>query len=601
MQLEPKLLLPLTEVPVSTRNVPPVPTLTQRPIPMSFLLLVALLVHGPLLLMQLPLNSYDANFHIFFASHYLHHWFDPWNPKWYAGFSQTTYPPLPHQWMALIGAITGLNYAYMIVQFICIALLVVGVYRYAKLWVDERSASYAALGAIFLGSLALIVYQDGQLSTTASIPLYLLGLPYFYDWCKEGRFGALIKGLALMTTAAAAHHATLLFGAFLFALPVLWLVVSDKHVEHRGGAAAVGRAVIFGVLCGALVAVVLAPFWIALLHNPVKQVPIPHASRSNLLFHPIWGLNYLYIPYGAIFLAFPFIFVNGSRMRRLRPLLVGFWFTAMIGLGGTTPIGKWLLGRAYEVLTYERFTFWATLLALPFVGLLVSRMIDKYQWRGAMAAALLAIATFSAGIAWTSLSPVSEDTGLPVKDVASFLNRDQHDKYRYVTLGFGRKISQLSVLTDASTVDGEWNTARQLPELTQYGAAQFTSAKYYGTAGIESLEAMLRHADNYGLKWVFVRDPYYEPLLVFAGWRKIDTIQRGAVGIWEKDAVPPAQPMHYAFMPPPWHGLLWGTLPIGSSIFTILLFFLWPEPRRAREVVEFPTSITSPVYARGGE
>jgi len=50
-------------------------------------------VHAPLLLMKLPLKSYDTNFHIFFASHYAHHWFDPWNPKWYAGFSQTTYPP----------------------------------------------------------------------------------------------------------------------------------------------------------------------------------------------------------------------------------------------------------------------------------------------------------------------------------------------------------------------------------------------------------------------------------------------------------------------------------------------------------------------------
>jgi hypothetical protein len=43
--------------------------------------LAALVVHLPLLLMKLPLKSYDANFHIFFASHYLHNWFDPWNPK----------------------------------------------------------------------------------------------------------------------------------------------------------------------------------------------------------------------------------------------------------------------------------------------------------------------------------------------------------------------------------------------------------------------------------------------------------------------------------------------------------------------------------------
>src|SRR2546429_2007362 len=49
--------------------------------------------------MQLPAGSFDTNFHIFFASHYAHHWFDPWNEKWFAGFSQTTYPPLTHQWI----------------------------------------------------------------------------------------------------------------------------------------------------------------------------------------------------------------------------------------------------------------------------------------------------------------------------------------------------------------------------------------------------------------------------------------------------------------------------------------------------------------------
>ena len=73
-----------------------------RPFPLSLVFLIAFLVHGPLLLMQLPLKSYDTYFHIFFASHYAQHWFDPWNTKWYAGFSQTTYPPLPQQWIAVI-------------------------------------------------------------------------------------------------------------------------------------------------------------------------------------------------------------------------------------------------------------------------------------------------------------------------------------------------------------------------------------------------------------------------------------------------------------------------------------------------------------------
>ena len=67
---------------------------------------------------------------------------------------------------------------------------------------------------------------------------------------------------------------------------------------------------------------------------------------------------------------------------RLRPLLLGFWVAFLLGLGGTTPVGPLLLGRAFEVLTMERFSYWATLLALPFVGLLAAELIDRYRCQG---------------------------------------------------------------------------------------------------------------------------------------------------------------------------------------------------------------------------
>src|SRR5947209_10610678 len=116
-----------------------------RPIPLLAILLVALAVHGPLLLMELPAGSFDANFHIFLASHYAHHWFNPWNEKWFAGFSQTTYPPLTHQWIALVSTVAGLKMGYMIVQLIVALLLPAGVYRFAKIGVAERAASYTEL------------------------------------------------------------------------------------------------------------------------------------------------------------------------------------------------------------------------------------------------------------------------------------------------------------------------------------------------------------------------------------------------------------------------------------------------------------------------
>ena len=38
--------------------------------------------------------------------------------------------------------------------------------------------------------------------------------------------------------------------------------------------------------------------------------------------------------------------------------------------------------------------------------------------------------------------------------------------------------------------------------MTKYGAAQLTSAKFFGVAGMDSLRAMLQHANHYGLKFI---------------------------------------------------------------------------------------------------
>lgn len=552
-----------------------------RPIPLSLIILAALAVHLPLLLMGLPLRSYDTNFHIFFASHYVHHWFNPWNAKWYAGFSQTTYPPLPQQWVALVSRITGLDLAYMTVQFAAIVLLAIGVYRFALLWVSPRAASFAALASVFLGSESFLVYSAGQLSTTAAAPLYLNALPYMFEWIRHGRWRSFLKGTVLFIAAAAAHHATLLFGSMFFALPVLALVLMDRQEGERVSTPAfVSRTVLITVVVGAGVALVLLPFWIALFHYPVTQTPIPHASRANYILSPQWGLNYFVVPYGALILALPFIFVRGSRVPRLRPLLLGFWVAFLVGLGGTTPVAHLLLGRAFEVLTMERFSYWATLLALPFVGLLAAELIDRYRTRAIAGLAIAATATCAAAVAWSTYRPADAED-FKVDSVANWLNRDGHDNYRYVTLGFGNKISRLAVLTDASSVDGEWNSGRMLPELTGHGGAELTSSKYFGKEGLDALQAMLHHADRYGLKWVFVRDPYYDPLLSFGGWRRVDDLEDRTIVVWSKDGVPPAAPVNAPQIPPAWQGIMWGTLPIGSSLLAILVVLIPDDKRRS--------------------
>lgn len=558
-----------------------------RPFPLSLILMAVVVIHLPLLLLELPLKSYDTNFHILFASHYVNHWFDPWNSKWYAGFSQTTYPPLPQQWVALASRILGLDFAYMAVQFAAILLLVVGVYRFSLLWVNPRAASIAALASVFLGSESFLIYSAGQLGTTCAAPLYLNALPFLFEWVRLGNWRSLLKAGVLFTAAAAAHHATLLFGSFFFAVPVLALVVLDHQDGERITMPAfLGRTALIAAIVGIAIGVVLLPFWLALIHNPVTQTPIPHPSRANYILSPQWGLNYFVVPYGALILAFPFIFIRGSMTVRLRPLLLGFWVTFLVGLGGTTPVGRLLLGRAFDVLTMERFSYWATLLALPFVGLLIAELVDRYRMTAVVGLTMLAALTCAIAVGWATYRPADAED-FKVDSVASWLNRDGHDQYRYFTLGFGNKIARLAMMTNASSVDGEWNSGRTLPELTSNGAGALTSSKYFGAAGLDALRAMLMHADHYGLKWVFVRDHYYDPLLSFAGWRQVDSLEEKTISVWSKDGVPPATPINANQMPPRWEGLMWGILPFGSSLLAIIVVLI-PDKRRQRYYAESP-------------
>jgi hypothetical protein len=554
---------------------------------MGFLLMAAVVVHLPLLLMKLPLKSFDTNFHILFASHYVHQWFDPWNAKWYAGFSQTTYPPLTQQWVALVSRVVGLDMAYMAVQFAAILLLVVGVYRFSLLWVSPRAASIAALASVFLGSESFLIYSAGQLGTTCAAPIYLNALPFLFEWVRHGKWRSFLKATVLFTAAAAAHHATLLFGSIFFAVPVLALVFFDREDGERISMPTfAGRTVMIAVVVGVAIAVVLLPFWIALIHYPVTQTPIPHPSRANYILTPQFGLSYFIVPYGALILALPFIFLRGSVVVRLRPLLFGFWVAFLIGLGGTTPVGRLLLGRAFDVLTMERFSYWATLLALPFVGLLAAELVDRYRMTAVVGLTTLAALTCAMAVGWATYRPADAED-FKVDTVASWLNRDGHDQYRYVTLGFGNKNARLAMLTNASSVDGEWNSGRMLPELTRFGAGALTSSKYFGESGLDALRAILMHADHYGLKWVFVRDHYYDPLLSFAGWRQVDSLEDKTITVWSKDGVPPAAPVNAPQIPARWEGLMWGILPFGSSLLAILVILI-PEKKRHERRAEAP-------------
>ncbi len=141
--------------------------------------------------------------------------------------------------------------------------------------------------------------------------------------------------------------------------------------------------------------------------------------------------------------------------------------------------------------------------------------------------------------------------------------------------------------------------------MTSYGAAQLTSAKFFGTAGMDSLRAMLNHANRYGLKYIFVHDTYYDPLLMFAGWRQVETYEGGATTVWSKDDVPPARTIESDAIPAHWEGMIWGILPMTTAFLAVLFFILLPDRQTTPRLVRIPSlendnAAHDALYAREG-
>lgn len=589
------------------------------------LLLIALvlvvMVHGGLLLAGSYQRTYDAYVHIFFADHYARFWWSSWEPRWYTGFSTVSYPPGAHQCIALLSHLIGLRSGFVVVQVFALLNCTVGVYRWSQIWVDRQAAGWAAIAFVVSSSIAETVHVFGQLPTTFSLGFLLNSMPFAYRWVRAGSRRGLLLGVVSTAACTAGHHITTLFGSVFFAGPVLLVAVIDAlrtplAGEPPGSSSILDRGMVwpaiarrlrrvlppltraggYGFLLGCTLLIIVLPYWIYSHNDPILQVSIPHASRDNYLVNRSAGLVFWLIPWGTTVLVLPYALARGLASR-MWPLAASLGLLTFLGTGGTTPFPKMILGGAYDILTLDRFTFWATISILPLVGAFVQSVTSGslrellLQRTGRRMSAILPIMLLIGHLTFTLFSinlthyrPFQPQT-IDVKPIVAFLDKDDHSKWRYITLGFGDQMAWLSANTLATTVDGNYHSARRLPELTSRPVERLEGAKYSGTPGIGSLEQFLAVPERYNLKYAFVNDHFYDPLLNFSGWVNLGPLENG-IEVWDRAGVPPL-PTVINRQVPVWQRLMWGTLPPGA-IFSYLLLTFWsatgervPRPLRA--------------------
>ncbi|WP_142784580.1 hypothetical protein [Changchengzhania lutea] len=558
-------------------------------------LLLGLAFHGTSIFFTLE-NTYDALIHLFFADHYANSWFEPWNYEWYTGFTVMSYPPLVHQSIGLLSMIGGLKFGLFTVAIISIILFITGVYRFSLLITSNRTvAGYAAILAVLSSSFVETLHVFGQLPSIIGISVLMHALPEIYLWLKTGKYRYLLTSLSLIAVTVTSHHVTPIFGMIFFIFPLIGMVLMDVSKEEVDSMKAVTfkvflnsflklfkRIVSFGMLSLIIIIGCILPYWINSKNNPITQVPIPHGSRDDFLEITSSGLVFFLIPWGILLVLLPYIFY---RYYSKRYLFFGLSITILtvLGTGGTTPVPKLFLGEtAFNILTLDRFTLWASIMSLPLFGEFVFRFFEgdlktRIQNKfgaiyhrligGVLAGLFIFMTVFTMSLGYFRPSQPQKIKMLPI---VNFLNQDQHDQWRYMTLGFGDQMAWLAAQTNAMSVDGNYHSARRLPELTTRPIERLENSKFKGVEGIGSLQQFLTAPEKYNLKYIFSNDKFYDPILYFCGWQRLRQLENG-IQVWEKLNVPPISSILPKDDVAKWQKIMWGIIPFLTVIIAFIL------------------------------
>ena len=571
-------------------------------------LLLGVAFHGSSIFFTLE-STYDALIHLFFADHYANSWFEPWNFEWYTGFTVMSYPPLAHQGIALFSMIGGLKFGLFSIALISIILFITSVYRFSLLITGHKTAAgYSALLAVFSSSFVETLHVFGQLPSIIGISILMHALPEIYLWLKTGKFWYLATSLSLIAVTVTSHHVTPIFGMVFFIFPLIGMVIMDVSREQSGSMKAVNfkifinsffklfkRIISFGILSLIIIIGCILPYWINSKNNPITQVPIPHGSRDNFLEITSSGLVFFLIPWGILLILLPYIFY---RYYSKRYLFFGLSITILtiLGTGGTTPIPRKVLGEtAFNILTLDRFTLWASIMSLPLLGEFAFRYIEGdlksliqakfgavyHRISGGILAGLFIFMTiFTMSLGYFRPSQPQQIKMLPI---VNFLNQDDHDKWRFLTLGFGDQMAWLSAQTNAMTVDGNYHSARRLPELTTRPIERLENSKFKGVAGIGSLQQFLTTPEKYNLKYIFSNDKFYDPILYFCGWQRLRQLENGIM-VWERLNVPPVPSILPKDNVSKWQKILWGIIPLSVVLIAFILNIqmLWVNALKTR-------------------
>lgn len=518
-------------------------------------------------------SSYDANTHAFLASHYVRGWFTSYDPRWYGGFSVLGYPPLFHQLVALLSFPLGLQNAYSLASLMAYLIAAGGTYSLARSL--GLANSWTAPILLSIPSLFLFSFVFGQQPTILATGLAFIAASRLTRWLEGGGYIDLSSASLAAALALMSHHVT---AALL--IPVLALLV----YAHARGPARLAAWALLSLILSIPIIYGLAFF----IHTTPVQSPIPHATREDILSSVDRSMMFFWGIYSFLPALLPYLIAEARSDRKTVPLLAFSILLLSLGLGGSTPLPRMIFLKLWNVLTYEKFSLWSSLMLGILVAHLLGRVDDlhrKYVGRAAPkglktvlgTSAVVALLT-SAMIA--SNASVIAGTQPPRPDVhlvASYLDWNCNSSL-YLTLGMGTWSRELSyTVSHARTLDGGYNTARRIAVLAESGVENLDSAKHF-PGGLRALRSILTRWHELGLGCVLVEDPGYDGMLKELGFKEVAVLGEGEgvpIGMWASPGEPSI--LHVHVPRPPWmEELLWGIWPsIALAAFVLVEVLKW--------------------------
>jgi hypothetical protein len=553
---------------------------------------LAMLVAGVGRALLLPQDlSFDREYHLFFADHYLRDWFEPWDARWYGGFLVYTYPPLLHQLIALGGRLVGLDRAADLLQVLGLVGLPVAMWLLARELAGRTVAGWAAVLTLGVPGIFHFLYTFGQLPSLLALGLMWTAGACLLHYVRLGQVSALLGWAGCAGATAAAHHQTGLVGLPILSLTLLgcagvncW-VASDRPCAGQHTALAywhgrdwAPRAALALAAGGCACALVLLPHVWWILTQSLPQAEIPHPSRFQ---GPVgWHTLYLFIIgiWGGLL---PVLLWSIPAVRyrpRLWPWMLMILLFATLGLGLATPLPYLLFPGWWHWLTYERFALWAAFAAVVPVAVWLSSATRRSTAVGVVLL-LLTFSVIAATYSWLVFDWPPEMTPAATRELAQWLGDDGRADWYYLTVGLGmRQVARLSRLTRSTTIDGVYHTARTDPFLRSSGVGALDEVLWFPDRP-EVLAQVLGAPDWFGVRWVVSINPQGNTLLEAAGWTMVHRLEGAAfatrpgasrdpvaVVIWQPSAADRV-PLKAAFhrqppAVPPGFAALWGFAPL---------------------------------------